>query len=425
MSIPEDERNLQYKFLSFYVRINDKELEGNKSSRFALLITYHLLQIGNDMADEFVWKAPKDIWKGVGIYHITFVVSGRKRLLGELVALADSRAYSRSVQRFNDTDVNTSRHDKAPKYTSELATTELSAFGFAVHDHLMELEKRFEDPLNPPASNDDKAFQICGKQFMPDHLHVVVWVKKDLGQSIRQIAHGFRIGIRMIAEDMGVWKREDGHVFEKPFIRTLSRKGQKRKMIDYVHANPDNAWMRRLHPDMYVIRRNMEYAGLHFDCMGKARLLDYPDRNVVALSRSLTDDEIAAEVQKALRKAERGVVTYCAAMNKGEQKVTKAIREAGYPLVVMMLDGFPAPGTEAERFYKPGGVYHKTCGEGRLYLMAPLAENYNNPRLIERTEAELKRKAEEKGKRYYGIPHESTRWRMIAGNVMLEMIAED
>ena len=159
--------------------------------------------------------------------------------------------------------------------------------------------------------------------------------------------------------------------------------------------------------------------------MGKARLLDYPDRNVVALSRSLTDEEIAAEVQKALRKAERGVVTYCAAINEGERKVTKAIREAGYPLVVMMLDGFPAPGTEAERFYKPGGVYHKACGEGRLYLMAPLAENYDDSRVIERTEAELKRKAEEKGKRYYGIPHESTRWRMIAGNVMLGMIAED
>ena len=37
MSIPEDERNLQYKFLSFYVRINDKELEGNKSSRFCVI----------------------------------------------------------------------------------------------------------------------------------------------------------------------------------------------------------------------------------------------------------------------------------------------------------------------------------------------------------------------------------------------------
>lgn len=94
------------------------------------------------------------------------------------------------------------------------------------------------------------------------------------------------------------------------------------------------------------------------------------------------------------------------------------------PDVRERLDGFPAPGTEAERFYKPGGAYHKACGEGRLYLMAPLAENYDDSRVIERTEAELKRKAEEKGKRYYGIPHESTRWRMIAGNVMMRMLSE-
>ena len=412
------------------------------------------------MADEFEWKAPKDIWKGVGIYHITFVVSGRKRLLGELVEIPhgskgeNTLSYDGDVTRPLDNEGLMPDDAQLPYEgwrkelsTSELATVRLSPLGTAILHDLQRLPARYEIPGLP---DEEQPLKICAKQFMPDHLHVVVWVKNDLGQSIRQIAHGFRIGIRKIAEDMGVWKREAGHVLEKPFIRTLSRKGQKRKMIDYVHANPDEAWRRKLHPDMYVIRRNMEYAGLHFDCMGKARLLDYPDRQVIALSRSLTDEQIEAEVQKALRKAERGVVTYCAAINEGERKVTKAIREAGYPLVVMMLDGFPAPGTEAERFYKPGGVYHKACGEGRLYLMAPLAENYDDSRVIERTEAELKRKAaikreqsqarlnyaereqarpevkaEEKGKRYYGIPHESTRWRMIAGNVMLEMIAED
>lgn len=395
-----------------------------------------------DEYEEFKWKAPKDIWKGVGIYHITFVVTGRKTLLGELVALADSRAYGRSVQRFRDTDENGGeiagengdlhagarseiRGRHGGKYTSELATTELSDFAYRVLTHLKELEMRFEDPLNPPKTDDDKVFQICAKQFMPDHLHVVVWVKANLGKTIKQIAQGFRIGVRKIAEDMGVWNREDGHVFEKPFIRTLSRKGQKRGMIDYVHANPDEAWHRKQNPDMYVIRRNMEYAGLHFDCMGKERLLAYPDRQVIALSRSLTDEEIAAEVQKALGKAERGVVTYCAAMNDGEKAVTMAIRNAGYPLVVMMLNGFPPAGSEAERFYKPGGAYHKACGEGKLYLMAPLPENYENPELIARTDAELQRKAEEKHRYYTPLPHDSKRWRMIAGNVMLAMIAED
>lgn len=212
-------------------------------------------------------------------------------------------------------------------------------------------------------------------------------------------------------------------LFSKPFIRTLSRKRQLDRMVKYVKDNPDNAWMRKLHPDLYTIRRNQEYAGLHFDCMGKARLLDYPDTQVIALSRSLCEEQIEAEVQKALRMAEQGVLTYCAAMNDGEKAVTKAIREGGYPLVVMMLDGFPPEGSEAARFFHPGGAYHQACGEGRLYLMAPLADNYSDPRLIERTEAELKRKDEEKGYTHRPLPHSSKRWRMIAGNEMLKMIA--
>ena len=77
-------------------------------------------------------------------------------------------------------------------------------------------------------------------------------------------------------------------LFSTPFIRTLSHRHQLRSMIDYTHANPDNALLRRLTPDLYVIRRNIEHAGLHFDAMGKARLLDWPDRLVIALSRSLT-----------------------------------------------------------------------------------------------------------------------------------------
>lgn len=376
----------------------------------------------------FTWKVPKDIWKGEGIYHLTFVVTGRRKLLGELVAIEESRAYSRSISRGYNGDVkrllntdektkftSTLKANENAKFTSTLATTELSSFGFAVLNHLKELQHRY----------DEDALEICGKQFMPDHLHVVIWVKKGLEQSIRQIAQGFRIGVRKIANDMGVWNNEDGHPFEVPFIRTLSRKGQLNAMIRYVHANPDNAWRQRMNPDLYVIRRRQEIAGMLFDCMGKTRLLDYPDRQVVALARSLTKEQIESEVHKALRNAERGVVTYTAAMNEGEKAVAKAIREGGYPLVVMMLDGFPEEGTDAARYFHPSGVCHKACGDGQLYLMAPHDSNYENTELIRLTEAELMRKAEEKHQCYTSIPHTTTRWRMIAGNEMLKMIADN
>lgn len=90
----------------------------------------------------------------------------------------------------------------------------------------------------------------------------------------------------------------------------------------------------------------------------------------------------------------------------------------------MLLDGFPPDGSENERYYKPGGVYFDACLKGKLLLLEACNEAYANPDLIARTEAELKRKDEAKGYRYKPLPHESKRWRMIAGNVMLGMVSE-
>jgi len=371
----------------------------------------------------FQWKSHSEIFKGEGIYHLTFTVAGRRPLFGSLVPLEESRAYSRgyfgSVKRSQDNVRNNEATSQylahSAKYTSKIATTELSAFGFAVLKHLMELRNRY----------DEGAVVICGKQFMPDHLHVVIWIKADLEKSIRQIAQGFRIGIKKIAVEMSVWNDSDGHILDIPFIRTLSHKGQLETMISYLHANPDNAWMRRLHPDMYTIRRKQEYAGLLFDMMGKARLLDWADKRVVALSRSLTPEMIDAEINKALYFAERGFLTMTAAINEGERAVAKAIREAGFPLVVMLLDGFPQENSEQARYYHPHGVYHTLCSEGRLLLMAPHQSNYENPRVIAATDDALRQKAESKHLTYSPIPHSSTRWRMVAGNEMLKIVKKE
>ena len=59
-----------------------------------------------------------------------------------------------------------------------------------------------------------------------------------------------------------------------------------------------------------------------------------------------------------------------------------------------------------------------------MLLLEAYNETYMHPELIARTEGELKRKAKEKRLSYMPLPHSSTRWRMIAGNVMLEMMSE-
>lgn len=354
----------------------------------------------------FAWKEHKDIWKGEGIYFLTFTVAGRQKLLGSLIPISDSRSYQRNVQRSEDTDDKSSA-----KYTSTQATVKLTPLGFAVSQELHNLPSRVD------------GIMVCAKQVMPDHIHAVVWVRKDTGRSIRQIGNGFRIGIKRKAIELCVWNEDAGHILDIPYIRTLSHKGQLKSMINYVHANPDNAWMRHLTPSLYTIRRNIQLAGLSFDGMGKERLLAYPDRQVIALSRSLSLPQIDEAVSRALSNAERGAVTYTAAMNEGEKAVSKAVRTNGYPLVIIMLDGFPQEGTDAARYFHPNGIYHKVCGEGRLMLLSPHQSNYQNPTLIQLTDLELERKAQEKGQLYTPILHSSKRWRMIAGNIMLKMIA--
>ena len=213
-------------------------------------------------------------------------------------------------------------------------------------------------------------------------------------------------------------------LFEKPFIRTLSHKGQLKNIINYTHNNPDNAIMREENPDLYVIRRGIVINGLTFDTMGKNRLLDFPIRQTVAISRNATEEKIPQMAEQALREAERGAVTYTVAISEGEKHVAREIREHGMPLIVIMPEGFPPEGTAAARYFHPHGVYHKACGEGRLLILSPSEHNYSMESVVKRTEAELKRRCMARGLTYTPIPHNSKRWRFIACNVMLQMITE-
>ena len=213
-------------------------------------------------------------------------------------------------------------------------------------------------------------------------------------------------------------------LFEKPFIRTLSHKGQLKNIIKYTHNNPDNAIMREENPDLYVIRRGIVINGLSFDTMGKNRLLDFPLRQTVAISRNATEEKIQQMAEQALREAERGAVTYTVAISEGEKHVAREIREHGMPLIVIMPEGFPPEGTAAARYFHPHGVYHKACGEGRLLILSPSEHNYSLESVVKRTEAQLESRCMARGITYTPIPHNSKRWRFIACNVMLQMITQ-
>lgn len=99
----------------------------------------------------FTWKENGKIFVGEGIYHLTFVVAGRRPLLGKLVPLGDaggvsgsegSRWYDGDVERHCNTDVLPYEGWRKDLCVTELATVRLSAFGLAIHRELMSLPDR-------------------------------------------------------------------------------------------------------------------------------------------------------------------------------------------------------------------------------------------------------------------------------------------
>lgn len=456
----------------------------------------------------FQWKGHKDIWKGEGIYHLTFAVAGRRPLLGVVKGLSAEEIDHVARRAGGTEDGSTLPWDVSyPDYVAAVKDTawvELTALGKAVERDISNYD------LHHPG------VVVCCKRIMDNHLHVVLWVKNDTGKSILQLAHGLRIGLTHIAQDMGVWPKMPpvvpqvpmppapmpgvtqelmpgvtrptdmnaktgrpadlnaacpadmdaarpadmnaarpadmsaacpeimstaasmaggvdmrrachaqpgaGLLLDKPFVRTLARKGQLRTMIDYVRLNPYRKWMMRIHPELFTLHHDTRVAGLRFRSMGNHWLLQWPMKQMVECSRSTTQTDWDAQLEAVLHEAETGIVTYTAAVSDGEKYIARKVREAGFPLVVLLKDGFPAEGSEAMRYFKPGGIYFEACAHGRLLLLEAYGETYRDARVVTATENTLRMKAEAKHIAYSPLPMGSRRWRFVAGNEMVRLI---
>ena len=397
--------------------------------------------------ERFVWKRHKDIFKGVGIYHITFVVTGRQPLLGNFAI----------------------DHDEPRCLPTDL--------GSAISHDLSEIHQR------------RPYVRLLAKQLMPDHIHVLLYVTDDCSVSIKEIARGMRQGWRQMATTVridpqmpsaeeykqmpkggtqmpsaeeykqmpkGVTQMPKGGtqmpsaeeykqmpkggtqmpkggtqmpdtgthqlLFETPFFRTLAHKGQLDAMIQYIHDNPRRAMLKQQNPDLFTLRRDTRVGELCFTSLGNLFLLDYPEKQPIICSRTLSEQQITAQQTDALYQAEKGCITVTAAISPGERQIAKAIRKAGFPLIILLKDGFPKAGDPHEKYYKPGGVYFEACAAGRLLLLEPTADTQTLPDIQTRTEQTLREKAEARHWNYQPIPVTSDRYRMMAANEIVKVL---
>lgn len=276
------------------------------------------------------------------IYMVTLVIEGRRPLLGELSGVGAD------------------------------AVVQKTALGRMVEQNWREL------PVRHPG------VETLGCVVMPDHFHGLIFIREPQVKTLGAIVRGFKSGTTKLAGYGGGQRPVAAHDCTAAFWaagfndRILFRRGQLSAMSAYIRDNPRRLALRRAHPDLFRIVRNIPFCGENFSAIGNAFLLERPVRIAVRCSRSITPEALARREQELLAAAQHGAVLISPCISPGEKQIARAALAAGLPLVVLLENGFP-------EIYKPPKAHFEACVNGHLLMLAPWPY-HSEKRLITRAQ---------------------------------------
>ena len=93
--------------------------------------------------------------------------------------------------------------------------------------------------------------EIIESQLMPDHFHGIIFVKEQQKKKLGNIIGSFKSRSTSRAGAEGLWV--PGYV-----DLILFRAGQLEKMIAYIRDNPRRLGLKRAHPDLFKVARDIE-----------------------------------------------------------------------------------------------------------------------------------------------------------------------
>ncbi len=301
------------------------------------------------------------------MYMITMVTEGRRPLFGRVVGKSE-----------------------ATKGSPEEPRVELSALGERVADEWW------------AASLHHPEVEVIALQMMPDHLHGILFVREKMEKPLGMALRGFKqscnrhyrelvLGLPPVPsvalptqqtqpaprKDRRGEDRTHGMLFARGYNdKLLLRAGQLETWLNYLADNPRRLLMKREHPDLFRVQRNIKAAGFSFSALGNCFLLNRPVRLFVQCSRSLTEAEIQTKVKEYLTAARQGAVLVSPAISPGEKAVMRAAFNEGLPLIYLQENGL----TELA---KPSGTRMEACAKGQLLILAPW-EHHNEQTSISR-----------------------------------------
>lgn len=288
------------------------------------------------------WQERGTAWRGIGIYHVTLVVSSREPLLGTLLI---------------------------PDNDPLQAHVVLTSFG----DEIKQCVQTIPD-YHPDT-------QILALRMMPDHVHFILHVKHKMDTGIKAVIRGFWQGAKSIGRAYtssiapnGIRDNErriDPIFREMPFIRPMSRRGQLHTMIHYVQMNPQRLATKRLMPGYFRVQEGIEIAGRTYSGVGNVTLLQATRYMPVHVRHTMMDEAVHGD-DKRLRKymnscikaAREGAVMVSPFIHEKERDVLIVLLAEERPIIYLADNGF-------RDYYKPSASLFDAVAAGRLLILSP------------------------------------------------------
>lgn len=334
------------------------------------------------------------------VYLVTMTVEGRRPLLGRLVGNADAPAGSADAPRIA-----------------------LSPLGEAVRQAWLNNGRVYE------------GVDVLATMVMPDHLHGILFFREqskvDLGAVIRGFKAACNKAYRQLlpqllpphqhpaapssamsaaamsaapsSASLSLHADTPCQPYQKqpPRDRTrgllwspnyndliLEGHGELERWFEYLRDNPRRLAVRRAHREYFRVQFDLTVAGRTYSAIGNRFLLHRPQKLAVKCSRSLTAQQVAAEVNRLLTLARKGVILISPSISDGEKAVMETALAEELPLVFLSPRGF-------NEYSRPGHRYYDACAEGRFLILAPWPHNNRDTPLTRQMCLELNKMAEE------------------------------
>ena len=291
--------------------------------------------------DIWQWQEPGTAWKGAGLYHVTLTIPSREPLLGTLI--------------IPDNDPAQARVDILP-------------LGKGVLDCLREVPARHPE------------IQVLHYYLMPDHLHAVWYVKKQMPKGILTAVRGFWQGAKKASDTLVLSSitpntiRQNGQerIFtQMPHVRPMGQRRQLPATIRYIDMNPQRLATKRLMPGYFRVQEDIEIAGRKYSGVGNIALLQAECFAPVHVRRTMVEEAIHGD-DKRLRDymngcvlaARQGAVMVSPFISEKEKEVMVVLLAEEHPIIILADNGF-------RDYYKPSDGLFDSVASGRALILSP------------------------------------------------------